>query len=175
MAVELDDVDLRLLDELERDADRPNVELARIVGLSPAATLHRVRRLKDTGVIQRVTARLDPAAAGFPLQVYVSVTLARHDGAAERRFREAIAAMPEVISADGVTGDVDALLWVVARDVAQLQRTLTLLSTKGGASRVITQLRLEELKPRSGLPLLNDEGPPPGGRPSRRSGSAGRR
>ena len=55
---ELDDVDLRLLEELERDADRPNVELARIVGLSPAATHKRVRRLKDEGVIQR-----DPRAA----------------------------------------------------------------------------------------------------------------
>ena len=174
MAVELDDVDLRLLDELERDADRPNVELARLVGLSPAATLHRVRRLKDSGVIQRVTAKLDPAAAGFPLQVYVSVTLANHDAKADQRFRDAIVAMPEVISADQVTGDVDALLWVVARDVAQLQRTLTLLSTRAGASRVITQLRLEEIKPRTGLPLLNDGGPPPKGRPSRRSGSARR-
>ena len=168
MPVELDVVDLRLLDELERDADRPNVELARIVGLSPAATLHRVRRLKESGVIQRVTAKLDPAAAGFPLQVYVSVTLAQHHAAADRRFREAILDMPEVISADQVTGDVDALLWVVARDVAQLQRVLSLLSTKGGAARVITLLRLEEIKPRSGLPLQNDGGPPPQGRPPRR-------
>ncbi len=168
MAAQLDDVDLRLLTELERDADRPNVELARIVGLSPAATLHRVRRLKDEGVITRVTARVDPAEAGFPLQVYVTVTLGRHDAAADKRFRDVIDAMPEVISADVVTGDVDALLWIVARDIAQLQRTLSLLSTKAGAQRVVTLLRLEELKPRTGLPLLNDEGPPPKGRPSRR-------
>jgi Lrp/AsnC family leucine-responsive transcriptional regulator len=174
MAVSLDDVDLKLLTELERDADRTNVELARTVELSPAATLHRVRRLKDEGVIDRVTAHVDPAAAGFPLQLYVSVTLGRHDAAADKRFRDAIAGMPEVISADSVTGDVDALLWVVARDVAQLQRVLSLLSTKGGAARVITLLRLEEIKPRSGLPLLNDEGPPPKGRPSRRSGAARR-
>ena len=174
MAAALDGIDRRLLVELERDADRTNVELARIVGLSPAATLHRVRRLKDEGVIARVAARVDPAQAGFPLQVYVTVTLARHDAAAEKRFRDTVAAMPEVISADSVTGDVDALLWVVARDVAQLQRVLSLLSTKAGAARVITLLRLEELKPRTGLPLLNDEGPPPKGRPSRRSGSAAR-
>ena len=153
MAAELDDIDLKLLEELERDADRTNVELSRIVGLSPAATLNRVRRLKESSVISRVVARLDPAAAGFPLQVYVSVTLARHDAAADKRFRAAIAAMPEVIQAEAVTGDVDALLWVVARDVAQLQRVLSLLSTKAGAARVITLLRLEELKPRVGLPL----------------------
>ena len=45
MAIALDEIDVRLLRELELDADRPNVELARIVGLSPAATLNRVRRL----------------------------------------------------------------------------------------------------------------------------------
>ena len=171
MAAELDNVDLKLLEELERDADRTNVDLARIVELSPAATLHRVRRLKDAGVIDRITAHVDPDAAGFPLLVYVSVTLARHDDTGDRRFVQAINDMPEVISADWVTGETDALLWVVARDVAQLQRVLTLLSTKGGAQRVITLLRLDEIKPRSGLPLT-DEGPPPKGRPKRRSGTA---
>jgi DNA-binding Lrp family transcriptional regulator len=50
MAVKLDDVDIQLLRELQDDADRTNVELARIVGLSPAGTLNRVRRLKETGV-----------------------------------------------------------------------------------------------------------------------------
>ncbi len=153
MAPALDEIDIRLLAELQRDADRSNVELARLVDLSPAATLHRVRRLKETGVISRVTARLDATAAGFPLQVYVAVTLARHTEAANRRFEETVRALPEVIAADHVTGETDVLLWVVARDVAQLQRVLTLLSTKGGAQRVNTLLRLEELKPRSGLPL----------------------
>ena len=64
------------------------MELARLVGLSPAATLNRVRRLKESGVIRKIAARLDSAAAGFTLQVYVMVTLARHDDAANRRFKE---------------------------------------------------------------------------------------
>ncbi len=153
MPTSLDDIDLRLLEELERDADRPNVELARLVGLSPAATLNRVRRLKETGIIQRIAARLDPAAAGFPLQVYVAVTLARHDERANRRFEEIVRSMPEIILADHVTGETDVLLWVVARDVPQLQRVLMVLTTKGGAQRMITLLRLEEIKPRGGLPL----------------------
>jgi Lrp/AsnC family transcriptional regulator, leucine-responsive regulatory protein len=153
MALQLDDVDLRLLGELERDADRTNVDLARTVGLSPAATLNRVRRLKDSGAIDRVVAHVDPARAGFALQVYVSVTLGRHDDAAHTRFERAILAMDNVISADWVTGEIDALLWVVARDIAELQRVLLLLSSKAGAQRLVTLLRLEELKPRSPLPL----------------------
>src|SRR5579863_6713694 len=100
MAISLDEIDIQLLNALQADADRTNVELARLVGLSPAATLHRVRRLKEAGIIRRVTARLDAAAAGFPLQVYVAVTLERHDDASHRRFARAVREMPEVISAD---------------------------------------------------------------------------
>jgi Lrp/AsnC family transcriptional regulator, leucine-responsive regulatory protein len=148
----LDEIDVALLAELQADADRPNVELARVVGLSPAATLHRVRRLKESGVVRAITARLNSAEAGFPLQVYVSVTLARHEEAPYRRFREAVLAIPQVIAADWVTGEVDAILMVVARDVADLQRVLNRLSTRG-AMRIVTLLRLEELKPSSPLPL----------------------
>ena len=152
MAVSLDVIDVQLLTELQTDADRPNVELARLVGLSPAATLNRVRRLKESGVLRRITARLDSTAAGFPLQVYLMVTLARHEEAFSRRFEEAIAALPQVIAADHVTGEVDAVLMVVARDVGELQHVLARLSTRG-ASRLVTLLRLEELKPSSPLPL----------------------
>ena len=59
-----------------------------------------------------IVARLDPGAAGFPLKVYVAVTLERHDDRGHRRFAEAVRAMPEVISADWVTGEIDALLYV---------------------------------------------------------------
>ena len=152
MASPLDAIDVSLLTELQRDADRPNVELARIVGLSPAATLNRVKRLKQSGVIAAVAARLDAAAAGFPLQVYVSVTLARHEPRANRAFEEAVRAMPQIIAADWVAGEIDVMLLMVARDVAELQQVLVRLSTRG-AQRLTTLLRLEELKPASPLPV----------------------
>ena len=144
---------MRLLAELQRDADRPNVELARLVGLSPAATLNRVRRLKESGVIRAISARLDSGAAGFSLQVYVMVTLARHDAAAEKRFNAEVAAIDNIIAADSVAGETDALLVIAARDVAELQLVLSRLSTRGGAQRLITLLRLGELKPSSPLPV----------------------
>jgi Lrp/AsnC family transcriptional regulator, leucine-responsive regulatory protein len=153
MAISLDLIDLELLNQLQLDADRSNVELSRLVGLSPAATLHRVRRLKSEGIIRAVVAQLDSTAAGFPLYVYLLVTIQRHDDASHRKFAETVKNLPEVISADWVTGEIDALLTVVAREVAQLQRVILRLSTRGGASRVTTLLRLEELKPSSPLPL----------------------
>jgi Lrp/AsnC family transcriptional regulator, leucine-responsive regulatory protein len=152
MAVSLDDVDVQLLTALQADADRTNVELARLVGLSPAATLHRVRRLKESGVIRIISAQLDPAACGFPLQVYVSATLARHDPRSTRIFEDQVQALPQVIAADNVAGEMDYLLTVVARDVGELQQVLASLATRGG-QRLVTYLRMAEVKPPSRLPL----------------------
>ena len=172
MAVDLDEVDVILLTALQADADCTNVELARLVGLSPAATLHRVRRLKETGVIRVISAQLDPAACGFPLQVYVTATLSRHDPRSSRIFDDNIMALPQVIAADNVAGEMDYLLSVVARDVAELQQVLASLATRGG-QRLVTYLRLAEIKPPSRLPLAPTI-PPPGGPPrKRRRGAVG--
>ena len=153
MAISVDEVDLRLLRELEEDADRPNVELARIVGLSPAATLNRVRRLKEEGVISAIRAVVDPGRAGLPLQVFVLASLGQHDQAANRRFEQVVKKSPNIISADWVTGETDALLHLVAHDVQELQQVLITLSGRGGAARLVTLLRLEPLKPRSPTPV----------------------
>jgi Lrp/AsnC family transcriptional regulator, leucine-responsive regulatory protein len=163
MAVAFDDIDVRLLTALQGDADRSNVELARLVGLSPAATLHRVRRLKESGVIRLIAARLDPAAAGFPLHVYVAASLARHDPRSTRTFEDQVRAMPQITAADNVAGEMDYLLTAVARDVAELQQVLARLSTRGG-QRLVTYLRLEEIKPPSPLPLSPTRPAAPRGR-----------
>lgn len=154
MAVELDEIDLLLLAELQADADRTNVELSRLVGLSPAATLNRVRRLKSSGVIKVIAARLDPAAVGFPLQMYVGASLGRHDPRSTRLFEDLVRALPQIIAADNVTGEMDYLLTVVARDVTDLQQVLASLAARGG-QRLVTYLRLEEIKPPSRLPLIS--------------------
>jgi Lrp/AsnC family transcriptional regulator, leucine-responsive regulatory protein len=150
--MELDRTDLELLAELERDADRTNVELANAVGLSPAATLHRIRRLKASGVVRAIRADVNPELAGFPLSVYLAITVGRHDEAAHTRLQQAVADIPQVIRADWVAGETDALLEVVAQSIEELQRVQLLLSSRGGAQRVTTILRLEVLKAPSPMP-----------------------
>jgi DNA-binding Lrp family transcriptional regulator len=157
-SISLDLIDLNLLMLLQQDADRSNVELARLVGLSATATLHRVRRLKTAGAIRAVVAQLDADLVGFPLLVHLLVSIQRHDEASHERLREAVLATPEVISADWVTGEIDAILVVVAREVSELQRVILRLSARGGALRVTTLLRLRQLKGPSPLPLSNPGG-----------------
>ena len=152
MAVKLDEVDIQLLAALQADADRTNVELARLTGLSPAATLHRVRALKESGVIRIIRAHVDPARAGFPLQVWITATLSRHDPRSNAVFENHVRSLPQVIAADNLAGETDYLLSVVARDVDELAQVLASLSARGG-QRMVTYLRLAEVKPPSPLPL----------------------
>jgi DNA-binding Lrp family transcriptional regulator len=152
MAHKLDEIDIQLLTELQADADRTNVELARLTGLSPAATLHRVRALKESGVIRIVRAHVDPVLAGFPLQVWVMATLSRHDPRSSAIFENHVRSLPQVIAADNIAGENDYILSVVARDVTELAQVLASLSGRGG-QRLVTYLRLAELKPPSPLPL----------------------
>jgi DNA-binding Lrp family transcriptional regulator len=159
VAIKLDEIDIQLLTELQADADRTNVELARLTGLSPAATLHRVRALKESGVIRIVRAHVDPGLAGFPLQVWVMATLSRHDPRSSAIFENHIRSLPQVIAADNIAGENDYILSVVARDVAELAQVLASLSGRGG-QRLVTYLRLAELKPPSPLPLGPAAAPP---------------
>ena len=160
MAVKLDEIDIQLLAALQADADRTNVQLARLTGLSPAATLHRVRALKDSGVIRIIRAHVDPGLAGFPLQAWIAATLARHDPRSNAAFERHVRSLPQVVAADTVAGETDYLLSVVARDVQELGQVLASLSARGG-QRLVTYLKLGEVKPPSPLPLGPRETPPP--------------
>jgi Lrp/AsnC family transcriptional regulator, leucine-responsive regulatory protein len=83
----------------------------------------------------------------------VTATLARHDPRSSGVFDEQIRALPQIIAAENVAGETDYLLSVVARDVTELQQVLATLATRGG-QRLVTYLRLAEVKPPSRLPLI---------------------
>jgi Lrp/AsnC family transcriptional regulator, leucine-responsive regulatory protein len=164
MAIKLDEIDIQLLTELQVDADRTNVELSRLTGLSPAATLHRVRALKESGVIRIVRAHVDPALVGFPLRVFVMASLSSASPRSSAIFENHVRSLPQVITADNVAGETDYVLSVVARDVTELAHVLASLSGRGG-QRLVTYLRLAEVKPPAPLPLGATEVPQPARRP----------
>ena len=95
----------------------------------------------------------------------MTASLSRHDPRSSRIFDDEIRALPQIIAADNVAGETDYLLTVVARDVAELQEVLASLATRGG-QRLVTYLRLAEIKPPSRLPLVPTT--PPEAGPSRR-------
>ncbi|WP_222196233.1 Lrp/AsnC family transcriptional regulator [Modestobacter italicus] len=148
----LDALDCAIVDLLQQRGDIANVELARTVGLSPAATLRRVARLRADGVISGVHARVDPERVGAGLQAFVLVVLDEHDEDSAKRFAQAVAQMPQVLRADAVSGADDVLLHVAAAGTAELQEVLRALP-RIGARRATTMLRLGPVKEQSPTPL----------------------
>lgn len=94
--IDLDDTDRRLLDLLQADASRSNVELAAAAGVSPATALRRVKRLVDAGVIERQVALVSPTVAPQALSVIAEVTLDRQGAEHLDAFEARAVAEPAV-------------------------------------------------------------------------------
>lgn len=116
--LKIDAVDLRILEELQRDASRPIEEIARLVGLSQNPCWRRIKRLEAQGVVQRRVALLDPALLGLGLTVFVNVRTNQHSDGWLERFAEGVRDLPEVVEFYRMSGEIDYLLKVVVRDVA---------------------------------------------------------
>ena len=112
----LDAADVRILESLQRAGRLTNVELASQVGLSPSPCLRRVRDLEEAGFITGYAAQLDRRKLGFGVHAFVEIKIEQNVAAGEA-FRRAIAAMPEVISCFVMSGTLDYLVQVVARDL----------------------------------------------------------
>jgi DNA-binding Lrp family transcriptional regulator len=149
-----DELDRLIVQELQQDARISNAELARRVELSPPATLARIRRLEESGLIQGYSAKVDRKLAGYDLLCFVSVSLQVHDTEQLYAFRNAVREIPRVLECHHVTGDYDYLLKVVARDTADLEDFLVnQLTPAPGVARIHTSVVLSETKPPSSLEL----------------------
>lgn len=115
----MDRIDRKLLNLLQRDASRTNVEIAEEVGLSPSSCLRRVRRLRKTGIIDRVVAILNPAKTGRGLKALVTVELKLHGEQHMRRFLNLAVEEEAVSQAYAVTGDTDVVLMLGLRDMEE--------------------------------------------------------
>src|SRR6266536_1189539 len=113
----VDDIDRRILAELQEDGRLTVTELADRVRLTPAPCHRRLRELERTGVITSYRAVLDPAAVGLGFEAIVSVTLDRGDAGTVAAFEAALAAVPQIRHAERLFGDPDYLLRVVAADL----------------------------------------------------------
>jgi len=113
----LDNLDVRILAQLQRDADLSNAALAARVGLSPSACLRRVARLKKQGIIRRIVAVVDPARVAHGLTAIVTVEFARHGAVHRQDFLARVRIEPTVTQCYMVTGDVSCVLIAHMRDM----------------------------------------------------------
>ena len=118
----LDKLDLLILRNLQANGRATYDEIAEQVGLSASAVLRRVKRLEETGVIDRYVALVRPEVLGLGLTAYLNVRLEKHTESHKRNpmdlFRASVQTWPEVVECAALTGEMDYLLRVVVRDMA---------------------------------------------------------
>lgn len=149
----LDQFDEKILQELQQDGRVSWVELGERVSLSASACQRRVQALTRAGVIRGFGVHLDPAALGYEIEAYVSVRVERHDVKRARQFRETMLRYPEVQTCRMISGDVDFLLRVVARDLRSYgqfveEKILSLPGVKDASTSIV----LDRIKPQGSLP-----------------------
>lgn len=113
-----DKINANILRVLTEDGRISNIDLADKVGLSPSACLRRVQELERKGVIAGYRAVINPHALGINFIAYVLVGLSKHTKADQVGFEEAMASATEVRECHNITGTVEYLLRVEARDLA---------------------------------------------------------
>jgi Lrp/AsnC family transcriptional regulator, leucine-responsive regulatory protein len=120
--MDFDRYDRAILRLLQQDARITNARLASEVSLSESACLRRVRALEDSGLVEGYTALINQQKAGYPVNVFVSITLDRQSQSGLTAFETAVRRIPEVMECYLMTGEHDYLLRVVVADLADFER-----------------------------------------------------
>ena len=114
----MDDINRRILRELQLDGRITNADLAQKIGLSPSACLRRVQELEKDGVIAGYRAVVNRSAIGGGFTAYVAVGLSEHHKRNQRNFEKAMATAPQVRECHNVTGAIEYILRVEVEDLA---------------------------------------------------------
>ena len=151
----LDDIDRKILVELQADGRMSLNDLAAKVGLSPSPCLRRVRMLERDGVISRYVAVLDQRAVGLPVSVFVSIKLEKQREESLDRFAKAVERWPEVLECYLMTGSRDYWLRVVVPDLDAYERFVKQKLTRvEGIASIELSFALEQVKYTNVLPVM---------------------
>ena len=153
MAARLDEMDRKILAELQDDAAQSLDEIARKVGSSKTPVWNRIRRMREAGVILRHTALLDAEALGLEACFFVLIRTSEHEADWQRRFLQVLRDRPEVLEAHRLAGDIDYILKVRVANARAYDTFYQALISEVRIYNVTALLSMEEIKSTTALPL----------------------
>ncbi len=153
MSVRLDQVDRKILSELQEDASQSLDDIAKKVGSSKTPVWNRIRKLRDAGVIGAQTVRLDPEALGFDACFFVLIRTSAHEKEWQDKFLTAVRERPEVQEAHRLAGDIDYILKVRVENARAYDKFYQALISEVRVHNVTALLSMEEIKSTTALPL----------------------
>ena len=122
--IKLDATDRKILEILQSNAKITNAQLSKDIGLSPAPTLERVKKLETAGISKSYHAVLDNNRIGLGVSTFVKVSLKGHNKTNIDIFLGAINKIPEIIECHHITGSGDFVLKIISTDIASYQRLM---------------------------------------------------
>ena len=151
LSMDIDDIDKQLLRLLQTHARMSITELAERVNLSATPCARRIKRLEDAGIITGYHTQTDAQKLGYPLAVFIAISMDRHTADRFEHFEEKIQSFDEVVSCSIVTGRTeDYLIKVRVRDMAHYEEFLLhRLNRIEGVAQVHTSFELREVFSRS--------------------------
>lgn len=153
MAIPFDEIDARLLRELQADAGQSQRELAEKVGLSQNACWRRIRLMQERGLIRGQTVRLDAQALGYGLVVFAMIRTRSHSAEWLRKFRVHVASIPDVIDFYRIGGDYDYMLKIVTRDMKSYDHVYQRLIEKLDLETVTSYFAMEAIAENRPIPI----------------------
>ncbi|NNC37672.1 MAG: Lrp/AsnC family transcriptional regulator [Acidimicrobiales bacterium] len=150
----MDKSDLKILDELQRDAGLSTAEIAERVGLSQSQCWRRLASLKETGVIRDQVTRMNRRKLGFDAMVFAHVKVTAHGRANLDEFTTAVMKYPEITECHAIMGPFDFLLRIVTKDMDAYEKfVFGKLSRVPGVQEINSTMALSEIKSTSALPI----------------------
>lgn len=153
MSLRIDDMDRKILGELQRDAAQSLDEIARRVGSSKTPVWNRIRKLREAGVIRQQTVLLDAEALGFEACFFVLIRTSEHEADWQAKFLKALRDRPEVLEAHRLAGDIDYILKVQVQNARAYDTFYQALISEVKVHNVTALLSMEEIKSTTMLPL----------------------
>lgn len=148
-----DTTDIRILNELQRDASQSLESIGESVNLSRNACWRRIRTLEEAGVIRGRVALVDPSAADLNLMVFMQIRTHSHDPDWQAKFNRATRSIPGILSVYRMTGDLDYLIRARVADMADYDALYQQLIHQVPISDVAASFVMEEIKDTTALPL----------------------
>ncbi len=153
MAVRLDELDRRILRELQHDASQSLDEIAKTVGSSKTPVWNRIRKMREAGVIGRQTVLLDAEALGLEACFFVLIKTSEHEAEWQRKFLTSLKQRPEVLEAHRLAGEIDYILKVRVRNARAYDDFYQALISEVKIYNVTALLSMEEIKTTTELPI----------------------
>lgn len=157
MEVNLDKTDLKILQLLQENGRKTNVQLSNEIGLSPAPTLERVKKLENSGVIKSYHAVVDENTVSLGIKAMIQISLVKQKDNAIVNFKKHIGKIDEIVECYQVTGNFDYLIKAVVKDIPAFEKLIgEKLSKIPEIGTMQTNVILSEIKKSSVLPLKYD-------------------